>query len=134
MKQSLIDTNILSYFLRGDTAVVNQFRIYRRHCSYLSFSIFTYYETKSGLLYRDAHRQMERFNQLANVSEIITFDEAIADTASDIYRHLRARGLTLAPIDLLIGATAVCYNYTLVTANVKHFQNIPGIRYENWAE
>ena len=133
MKQALIDTNILSYFLRGDTAVVNKFRDYRQHHTYLSFSIFTYYETKSGLLYRDARKQMSRFEQLAKISEIIDFDQSIADTASDAYRSLRASGLTVAPIDLLIGATAICYDYTLITANIKHFKNIPGIRYENWA-
>lgn len=134
MKQALIDTNILSYFLRGNTTVVNKFQIYRQHYSYLSFSIFTYYETKSGLLYRDAHKQMERFEQLAQVSEIIDFDQAVADTASSTYSNLRARGLMIAPLDLMIGATAICYDYTLITANVKHFQNIPNIRYENWTD
>jgi len=133
MEQSLLDTNILSYFLRGDTKVVGKVRDYRQHYTYLSFSIFTYYETKSGLLYRDARNQTGRFEQLAAISEIIMFDAAVADTASQIYADLRAKGLLVAPVDLFIAATALCCDYVLITANVKHFQNVSGLRYENWA-
>ena len=134
MKQCLLDTNILSYFLRGDASVVEKFRIYRQHYPYLSFSIFTYYEIKAGLTYRDAHKKMQRFEQLAAVSEILTFDESVANTASEVYCNLRNRGLVVAPIDLLIGATALHYDYTVITANIKHFQHMENLRYENWTE
>jgi tRNA(fMet)-specific endonuclease VapC len=134
MNQSLLDTNILSYFLRGDTKVVEKIRDYRQHYSYLSFSVFTYYETKSGLLYRDAQSKMNRFEQLANISEIIAYDTAVADTASQVYADLRTRGLLVTPIDLFIAATALCYGYTLITANVKHFQNIPNLHYKDWTK
>ncbi|MGK7890435.1 MAG: type II toxin-antitoxin system VapC family toxin [Leptolyngbyaceae cyanobacterium] len=134
MKRCLLDTNIVSYFLRGDVAIVEKFRVYHQHYPYLSFSIFTYYEIKGGLIYRDASKKMQRFEQLAEVSEIIPFDKAIANTASEVYCNLRHRGLVVTPIDLFIGATALCYDYTLVTANIKHFQHIEDLRYENWAE
>lgn len=90
MKQALLDTNILSYFLRGNPAIVSKFRQYRQFYPYLSFSIFTYYEIKSGLLYRDANQQLARFEQLAEISEILDYDRAIADTASQVYSNLRA--------------------------------------------
>ena len=133
MTQSLIDTNILSYFLRGDAVVVEQFYLYRQNYPYLSFSVLTYYEIKSGLLYKDAKGKMARFEQLAEISEIIPYDKAIADISSEIYGDLRSRGLLIAPIDLFIAATAIGYGYTLITANIKHFQNISNLQYENWA-
>lgn len=34
--------------------------------------------------------------------------------------------------DLLIGATAICKNMTLVTENVRHLSHIPDINIENW--
>ena len=132
MKKSLLDTNILSYFLRGNSIVVEKLRLYRQYYSYLSFSIFTYYEIKSGLLYKDAYKQMQRFENLAAVSEVIPYDIKIADTASQIYDNLRKRGLLITPIDLFIGATAITWNYRLITANIKHFQNIPELDYEDW--
>lgn len=134
MNQVLLDTNILSYFLRGDSAIVAKFRAYRQFYPYLSFSIFTYYEIKSGLLYRDAQRQLSRFEQLAEISEILDYDRSIADLASHLYQGLRAKGLLITPINLFIGATALHHEYTLITANIKHFQNIPNLKLENWKE
>jgi tRNA(fMet)-specific endonuclease VapC len=131
MKKALLDTNILSYFLRGNPIVVEKFRLYRQNYSYLSFSVFTYYEIKSGLLYKDAQKQMQRFDRLAEVSEVIPYDRAIADPASQIYNDLRKRGLLITPIDLFIAATAIYCDYNLVTANVKHFQNIPKLIFED---
>ncbi|ACK68880.1 PilT protein domain protein [Gloeothece citriformis PCC 7424] len=132
MNQALLDTNILSYFLRGNPAVIEQLRIYRQHYSYLSFSIFTYYEIKSGLLYKDARQQQQQFERLAQISEVIPYDREISDIASQIYVNLRTKGQLITPIDLFIGATALYRNYTLITANIKHFQNIPNLNYENW--
>lgn len=132
MKQALLDTNMLSYFLRGEEKVVGKVNDYLQHYSYLTFSIFTYYETKSGLLYRDAQKQMQRFEQLVEISDVIPFSEDVADTASGIYSSLRRKGALVASIDLLIGATAVYYDYVLITANTKDFKNMPGLHYENW--
>jgi len=67
------------------------------------------------------------------MSEIISYDKAIADTASQIYDNLRKRGLLITPIDLFIGATAISSNYCLITGNIKHFQNIPALDYEDWS-
>ena len=52
----MLDTNIISYFLRGETQVVQKLREYQKFYSYLTFSVITYYEIKSGLLYRDRRK------------------------------------------------------------------------------
>ncbi|MBQ2208334.1 MAG: PIN domain-containing protein [Prevotella sp.] len=36
--------------------------------------------------------------------------------------------------DILIGATALHYGLTVVTDNVKHFEQMPGVKVENWVE
>lgn len=43
MKQALLDTNMLSYFLRGEEKVANKVNDYLQHYAYLTFSVFTYY-------------------------------------------------------------------------------------------
>jgi predicted nucleic acid-binding protein len=35
-------------------------------------------------------------------------------------------------MDLLIAATALVYDLTLVTHNTRHFQGIPDLRLEDW--
>ncbi len=134
MKKALLDTNIISYFLRGNQRVIENLRIYRQYYSYLSFSVFTYYEIRGGLLYADAKKQMSGFDRLSESSEIIPFDVEIADIASEVYSNLRARGLFISPIDLFIGSTALYYDYRLITANTKHFQNIVSLEYEDWSK
>jgi tRNA(fMet)-specific endonuclease VapC len=57
---TLIDTDILSLFFRNDPNVVNRFREYTKDQPAIHFSILTYYEIVSGLMHRDAHKQMER--------------------------------------------------------------------------
>ena len=50
----------------------------------------------------------------------------------EIRYYLERIGRRIDEFDLLIGATAVHNNLILVTANTKHFINIPDIQLENW--
>jgi len=49
MKKVLIDTNIISAFMRGDTAVIHKTETYLRFHRTLSVSVITYYELIRGL-------------------------------------------------------------------------------------
>jgi len=133
VKKALLDTNMISYFLRGEKQVVERFREYQTFHSYLTFSVLTYYEIKSGLLYKDAKNLLQQFEILAKNSEILPLDIDTSNVASIIYQDLRQRGLLITPIDLLIAASAIHHQCVLITANIKHFQNIPNLKYKNWA-
>ena len=133
MKKVLLDTNILSYFLKGNVELAIRFQQYSRYHPRLTFSLLTYYEIKSGLLYRDARKLMAQFEQLATESEILPLSIQTMDIASVVYRDLRTRGLLIAPMDLLIAASALEYNCVMVTANIRHFENIPDLVIENWS-
>lgn len=56
----------------------------------------------------------------------------------DVYAIEKARlkksGRILDDFDLLIGATAISNNLTLVTRNVSDFDRLNGIEIENWAK
>ena len=134
MNKALLDTNILSYFLRGQANVVGKLNEYGQFYDFLTFSLLTYYEIKAGLTYRDSTRVLTQFEEIARESEILLLTLATMDIASNIYTDLRRRGLLIASMDLLIAASAMEYGYTLITANVRHFQNIQGLCYENWAQ
>ncbi|ETW99135.1 MAG: hypothetical protein ETSY2_41480 [Candidatus Entotheonella gemina] len=62
---------------------------------------------------------------------ILAFDLREALLAGDTLAYLSRRGELIGVEDLLIGATALAYNYTVVTGNVRHFQRIPNLRVEN---
>jgi tRNA(fMet)-specific endonuclease VapC len=42
------------------------------------------------------------------------------------------RGKPIATVDLLIAATAITHDLTVVTHNVKHFADVPGLRVQDW--
>lgn len=48
--------------------------------------------------------------------------------------HLRKIGKIVDDADILIGATAIDNKFVMVTENIKHFENLPGITLENWVK
>ena len=74
---------------------------------------------------------MERF--LAPFT-IVPFDETCSAAYGSIRAKLAASGKTIGPNDLLIAATAVARQATLVSSNMKEFKRVPGLRLESWQE
>lgn len=42
------------------------------------------------------------------------------------------KGIRIEDMDLLIAATPIYNELTLVTNNTKHFENVPNLKIENW--
>jgi len=132
MQKVLLDSNMISYFLRGEPSVIRELEKYQEYFEQITFSILTYYEIVSGLKYRDSRKLLNIFEELASESEILGFDQDTAKIASEIYCDLRQRGLLIPPIDIFIGATAIQHDLVLVTANIKHFQIMQNLKHTNW--
>ena len=65
---------------------------------------------------------------------ILPFDDVCARAYGAIRDNLRRRGLQIGPNGLLIAATAVAHQATLVSSNVNEFKRVPGLRLESWHE
>ncbi len=65
---------------------------------------------------------------------ILSLGTREALVAGDVLAHLSRRGEPISLEDLLIGSTALARGYTVVTANVGHFQRIPNLTVENWLQ
>ena len=50
-----------------------------------------------------------------------------------LHRFLRTNGLLIGTNDLWIAATALAYNKSLVTRNVREFQRVPGVTVRGYA-
>jgi tRNA(fMet)-specific endonuclease VapC len=64
MKPSMLDSNILSEFLRGNPKVISKVDLYLKEFGYINLSIITYYEILNGLLYKDVRKQLARFEEI----------------------------------------------------------------------
>ena len=47
---------------------------------------------------------------------------------------LEDQGRMIGEFDLLIGSCAVYHDFIMVTSNLKHFDHIPNIQLEDWAQ
>ncbi len=47
-------------------------------------------------------------------------------------RRLARAGAPIGPYDLMIAATAVSHNLTLVTHNTQEFSRVVGLKFEDW--
>ena len=65
---------------------------------------------------------------------IVPFDAVCARAYGAIRNNLRERGILIGPNDLLIAATAVANQLTLVSNNTKEFKRVDGLRLESWYE
>ena len=63
---------------------------------------------------------------------VLPFDELAARQYGEIWAELERRGTPIGQADLQIGAIALSRGLTVVTGNVKHFQQIPELSVENW--
>lgn len=133
MTPALVDTDILSFFLRGDPRVVAAFEEYVAEHQRINISIVTYYEVLSGLRHRDARRQASDFLALANENNVLMLTQRSCSAAADIYAQLRREGVPIDDIDILIAGIAVANGLVMATHNTDDFGRIPGLRVEDWS-
>jgi len=63
---------------------------------------------------------------------ILAFDEESGKIYGEIKARLEKKGLSESEPDLRIASIAIQHKLTIITGNVKHFENIPGVSLENW--
>jgi len=59
---------------------------------------------------------------------VLPFDTSVARTYARLWAALAKKGLTVGAHDLIIAATAISLDYSIVTANVRDFERIEGLR------
>lgn len=107
MNRVLIDTDILSYYFKGDELVVKNFEKYLQTYDLLEISILTYYEITSGLLAKNAIKQLNIFDDFVTGNIVIPVTEKSARISSELYSLLRQNGNIVDDIDLLIAGVAI---------------------------
>ncbi len=65
---------------------------------------------------------------------VLPFEEEAAVEFGRLRAALEAGGNRLDDADLMIASVAISRGLVLVTANVRHFSRIPGLRIENWLD
>jgi len=133
MEPALLDTDTLSEIMQGvDPQVQDNARRSLTVFRHFTFSIMTRYEILRGLKARRATRQIARFEQRCQHSQVLPLTDDIIVQAAELYALLYQEGQLISDADILIAATALKHNLVMVTENVNHFRRIPGLSIESW--
>lgn len=134
MQASLLDTDTLSEIMKGrDPAVLGRAREYLTQFNSFAFSIITRYEILRGLKAKKATAQIEAFEKRCQGSRVFSLTDDIVVRAADVYAYLRSRGELISDADILIAATAAEEGLVLVTNNTEHFERVPDLKIDCWA-
>jgi tRNA(fMet)-specific endonuclease VapC len=64
--------------------------------------------------------------------KVLDFDYACAEKFGRVRGRLLQTRISVPTTDLMIAAVALVHNLTLVTNNTADFQNVPGLRLDDW--
>lgn len=99
-----------------------------------AISVVTVAELLHGVERADSEiRKIKRQAFVEKVIEMIPvlpFDIGVARIYAGIWANLVRRGFTVGAHDLIIAATAISLDYTVITANRRDFEKIEGLRLE----
>ena len=132
MSSYLLDTNICIAFFKKNTVVFE--RLQGTEAPVLFVSEITIAELRYRAMRsnRPAYHIAVLLDFLDDVT-VIPITECLEIFAGEKAR-LTALGSPIDNFDLLIGATAIHHNMTLVTNNTRHFQRLKGIKLEDWTK
>jgi len=120
----LIDSDVLVWLTRGHPGAaqrLNQISPWR-------ISVVTYIELAQGCRDKTELARLKK-GLAAHETQVLPITPAISQRAAELIDALAlSPGLRLA--DALIGATALEHDLTLLTANLKHFNALEGLRLE----
>lgn len=129
----ILDSNTISYYFRGDPQVVPRMQVL--HPADLGVPAIVEYELRYGLMrlpQEAAAPRLAALAQLLRPMQLLPFDSECAAHAARIRAALEAVGTPIGPHDTLIAATALRYQATIVTRNVREFSRVPGLQWLNW--
>lgn len=126
MIRYFVDTSVIVEYLRGYRKIIDRLN---RLEGELTSSYICMAELYEGIARsKEQNRAQEAVEQFfSGMSEIYGVDEMIAKQFGFIRAILKKEGQVIEDIDILIGATCVAYNLSLVTLNQKHFLRIQNI-------
>jgi tRNA(fMet)-specific endonuclease VapC len=126
----LLDTDICSAHLKGIGKVSNRFLQYTGG---LSISVITLGELWTWASRRAAPpKRSQSLRDMLSDVRVLEVTLPVAEKFGELHAHLLDIGKPTGTMDLLIAATALVYDLTLVTHNTKDFTNVGGLRLADW--
>jgi tRNA(fMet)-specific endonuclease VapC len=129
----LLDTNVVSDFIKGrHDGLVNRMRgELFRHA--VAISTITLAEVRYGQARMSMDdKRRSRIDRLLAQLPMLDWTVDAAEAYGTLKNHLTSIGRPIGEIDTQIAAHALATGLTLVTHNTRHFEAVPGLKWEDW--
>jgi tRNA(fMet)-specific endonuclease VapC len=127
----VLDTNTLIYFFKGLGKVAS--RLLATPPNEIGIPTIVIYELEVGIAKsKSPERRKAQLHEFMSLINILPFGFDEAKCAATIRAKLERKGIPIGPYDVLIAASALASNCTLVTHNKEEFERIDGLKIEDW--
>lgn len=129
----LLDTNIVSYYLRRSSPTLVQQVNQALRAQSCAISVLTRGELRYGqalMTPEDGRRTL--IDAFLRQLPHLPWTGAAADHFGALKSRNRLAGTPRGDIDTQIAAQALAEGLTLVTHNLRHFEGTPGLKLEDW--
>lgn len=125
----LLNTNAVIAVMRGKAAVLGRLR--QQALRDVVVSSVVIHELRYGA--SKSAREAENHARIDALRfEVVLFDAEDARQAGEIRAALERAGTPMGGYDLLIAGQALARDLVLVTHNVRGFERVTGLRFEDW--
>lgn len=127
----LLDTSAVSDLLRNPRGVVAG-RVVSVGEGTVCTSIVVAAELRFGAVKSGSPKLADRVDLVLSALEVLPLEPPADHHYGKIRQKLARQGTLIGPNDLLIAAHARALDLTVVTANMREFSRVQGLRVENW--
>jgi tRNA(fMet)-specific endonuclease VapC len=127
-----LDTNAVILLLREDPRICAKFDAAVERGDEFIIPPLVHYEMRRGFLCKSAPTREKMYNRLIEEYPVGDVRAESLEQGAGIYANLYHAKRTVGDVDLLIAAFCMDGKYTLITNNIRHFEVIDGLKFEDW--
>jgi predicted nucleic acid-binding protein len=126
-----LDTNIISYYLKGNAKLIDRINNEVKNGTIIIPPI-VYFEIKKWLLKNNSKTKLAAFDLLLAKYGVDTITKEIWDISLSVFIDLKSKNITIDDADIFIAGYCIQKGYILITNNTRHFENIANLKIDNW--
>lgn len=131
-KMYMLDTNICIYIIKKQPPeVLNRFQ--KLSVGSVCMSTVTFAELEYGALRsNNSKKSLATLEELKTLIPVIPIETDVANHYAEIRADLASKGTPIGNNDLWIAAHCRSLNNVLVSNNIKEFERVQSLMFENW--